>query len=170
MRLFFGLKPGPQSALDIVSWRERFLPPMLHPVPVDNLHITLSFLGQVKEQQLEQLMVSAEQIQVNRFELNLDQLGFWSKPKILWIGPAEVPDEILQLVKLLTSLRRRLGLQADKSEYIPHISIARRCEIPPPAGIIDPEFKIHFDSFALFESTRTRSGMRYRPMQEWWLT
>ena len=53
MRLFFGLKPDSQSALDIVNRRERFLPPMLHPVPVDNLHITLSFLGQVKELQLE---------------------------------------------------------------------------------------------------------------------
>ncbi len=167
MRLFFGLIPGPQTALDIVSWRENSLPPMLHPVPINNLHVTLSFLGQVENRQLEQLIESAGQVRVSGFEMNINQLGFLSKPKVLWIGPEKAPAEIFQLSRMLTSVRRRMGLHAEGREYLPHMSIARRCETPPPASVMQPEFRIFFDSFDLIESVNTRSGVQYRSMEQW---
>lgn len=167
MRLFFGLKPDPQTALDIIDWRERSLPPMARPVPVDNLHVTLAFLGEVEERYLEELFDLADQVRSGQFELRINQLGFWSKPKILWIGPDETSQTVYQLAKMLGNVRRRMGFRADKKEFLPHITIARRCEMPPPASVLKPDFSIYFDRFTLFESSRIKSGLYYRPVQDW---
>ena len=43
-------------------------------------------------------------------------------------------------------------------------------EIPPPASVIEPEFKLSFDTFTLFESVRTKSGLRYEIREEWALS
>ncbi len=169
MRLFFGLKPDPQTALDIIDWRERSLPPMARPVPVDNLHVTLAFLGQVQDRYLEELFELADQVRLDPFDLQINQLGFWSKPKILWIGPEKIPGPISELAKTLGNVRRRMGFRADKKEFLPHISIARRCEIPPPASVFKPDFTIYFDRFTLFESTRIKSGLYYKALQDWML-
>lgn len=167
MRLFFGLRPDAQTALDIIHWRDRALPPMNHPVSVDNLHITLAFLGKVQDRDLEELFKSTDQIRSTPFELTINQLGFWSKPKILWIGPQEAPQAIYQLAKLLRNIRRRMGLRSENRQYLPHISIARRCDMPPPAGVLSPEFASYFDRFTLFESISIKSGQRYRVVQQW---
>ena len=169
MRLFFGLNPDPQTALDIIDWRERSLPPMARPVPVDNLHVTLAFLGEVQDRYLEELFDLATQVQSGPFDLRINQLGFWSKPRILWIGPDEVPQEVSQLAKMLGNVRRRMGFRADKKEFLPHISIARKCEMPPPASALKPDFTIYFDRFTLFESSRIKSGLYYRAVQDWML-
>ncbi len=145
MRLFFGLNPDPQTALDIIDWRERSLPPMTRPVPVDNLHVTLAFLGQVQDRYLEELFDLAGQVRSGPIELRINQLGFWSKPKILWIGPDEIPLTVSQLAKMLGNVRRRMGFRADKKEFLPHITIARRCEVPPPASVLKPDFKIRVE-------------------------
>ena len=55
MRLFFGLKPDPQTVVNIADWRAKTLPPLERPVPMGNLHITLVFLGQVSHKQMEEL-------------------------------------------------------------------------------------------------------------------
>ena len=169
MRLFFGLKPDPQTAMDIIDWREHSLPPMARPVPVDNLHVTLAFLGEVQDRYLEELIDLADHVRSDRFELRINQLGFWSKPKILWIGPDETPQTVSQLSKMLGNVRRRMGFRAEKKEFLPHISIARRCDRPPPASTLKPDFTIKFDRFTLYESSRIKSGLYYRAVQDWML-
>jgi 2'-5' RNA ligase len=167
MRLFFGLKPDPQTAMDIIDWRERSLPPMARPVPVDNLHVTLAFLGEVQDRYLEELIDLADQVRSDPFKLRINQLGFWSKPKILWVGPDEIPQAVSQLAKILGNVRRRMRFRAEKKEFLPHITIARRCEIPPPASVLKPDFTIYFDRFTLYESSRIKSGLYYRAVQDW---
>ncbi len=167
MRLFFGLRPDPQTALDIINWTERALPPMIHPIPVDNLHVTLAFFGKIHDANMEELFQFADQVQSAPIELVIDQLGYWSKQTILWIGPQEPPQEIFRLAKMLSNIRRRMGFRSESREYLPHISIARRCKIPPPASTLQPEFTLYFDRFTLFESIDIKSGKYYRTVQEW---
>ena len=169
MRLFFGLKPDPQTVLDIADWRERTLPPMERPVPTDNLHITLVFLGQVDPSRMEELLNFADETVSMPFDLMLNQLGYFSKSKILWIGPEVTGETILQLAKDLRKMTRRLGVKSNRGQYQPHLTIARRCQVPPPASILKPDFRLVFQHFALFESTNTRTGVRYRVLEEWTL-
>lgn len=167
MRLFFGLKPDPNKCLAIEGWREHTLPPLRRPVPTHNLHLTLVFLGEVRERQLEPLLEEVDRIHSPPIHLEFDELGYFPKPQVLWIGPGVVPSPLTDLVKALNSICRRQGLQIEKRKFKAHLTIARRCEIAPPASALPPDFKLDFDSFALFESTNTRNGVLYRSIAEW---
>ena len=158
-----------QTALKIAQWRAQALPPMLHPVPVVNLHVTLSFLGKVQECEFEELLMLADQIHADPIEMVFDQLGYWNKPEILWIGSDEASESIMNLAASLTKIRRRMALHSETRKYRPHLTIARRCNIPPPMSVVKPHFVTYFDRFTLFESMSTKSGIRYRAIQEWML-
>lgn len=167
MRLFFGLKPDAGACLAIDAWRERMFPPMPRPVPPQNLHLTLAFLGEVDEKHLETLMTQAGFIDAPAFSLRLDQLGYFPRPQVLWIGPRETPLEVIELSRHLASIGRRLALHVERREFEAHLTIARRCVTPPPASAAPPDFDLDFDSFALFESQSIRGGVRYRAIGEW---
>lgn len=167
MRMFFALKPDPQTCLDIEHWRQRTLPPLERPVPASNLHMTLVFLGEVEPRKLDSLLAESEQISAPNIHLRLDQLGYFPRPQILWIGPGETPDSATQLVRALRGACHHAGLALESRRFIPHITIARRCRIPPPASAEPPAVEIHFDSFCLFESVDGRSGVHYQAVSEW---
>ncbi len=167
MRLFFGLQLDQQTCLDIDHWVTTSLPPMTHPVPLANLHITLAFLGKVDPGRLERLISSADDIRCLQFELMLDEVGFWNKPGILWLGTNETPQPLLALSRKLKYLVNQMGFSAEKRTYQPHVTIARRCELPIPAAIEPPHFHSAFDQFTLYESVTTKSGMRYEVLEHW---
>lgn len=167
MRMFFALKPDPQSCLDIERWRERTLPPLDRPVPAGNFHMTLVFLGDVEPRRLDTLLTATDGISATSVRLRLDQLGYFPGPQILWIGPAAVPDNATRLVRALRHACHDSGVSIASRRFIPHITIARRCRIPPPASAEPPSVELEFDSFCLFESIDGRSGVRYQAASEW---
>lgn len=156
MRLFFGLKPDDVTCMAIDRWRERMLPPLERPVPPWNLHLTLAFLGEVPERELERLGSEADSIDAPAFTMTLDQLGYFPKPQVLWIGPSETPEGAVELAGELRKICRRLGLRTERRKFQAHLTIARRCSTPPPASALPPSFSVHFDSFELFESCEAR--------------
>ena len=60
-----------------------------------------------------------------------------------------------------------MGFSVEKRSYQPHVTIARRCELPPPAAMEPPNFPAAFDHFTLYESVKTRSGIRYDVINNW---
>ena len=72
-----------------------------------NLHITLAFLGEISNHRVERLCHSVDQYLQHRSlpgdALNLDQVGYWPKPRILWLGPAHWPDTLTHLAQQLVT-------------------------------------------------------------------
>jgi 2'-5' RNA ligase len=167
MRTFFALKPGAETALAIESWRALSWPLLQRPIPAANFHLTLAFLGDIGEAQLECLAGRAGGVDARAISLTLDTLGYWNKPQILWLGPASCPQALLDLASQLKKSATSGGLKIDKRAYRPHLSLARRVSPEPVAALTSPRFNCHFDSFALFESTQVRGGVRYREVESW---
>lgn len=164
MRLFFALQPDPRTCLDIGSFRERTLPPLDRPVPIANLHVTLAFLGEVKEDRMEELVELAASVPVTPFDLTFNELGYWPKPRILWIGASTIPPALLDVVQGLAGVARTLRLQVNKRQYRAHITIARNCRTAPPASALPPAIAASFAGFTLFRSRMTRAGVRYEAL------
>jgi 2'-5' RNA ligase len=167
MRLFFGLQIEQQACLDIDHWLTTSLPPMAHPVPLANFHITLVFMGKVDSRHHERLTLAADEIHCPKFDLLLNEVGFWNKTNIFCLGPSETPTPLLSLSAKLKNLANQMGSRTEKHHYQPHVTLARRCELPPPAAIEPPEFHLVFDQFNLYESVTTRSGIRYDVVNSW---
>ncbi|GAC16015.1 RNA 2',3'-cyclic phosphodiesterase [Aliiglaciecola lipolytica] len=167
MRYFLGFDLDPQTKIAIDDWRNKALPRFEQNVPAKNFHITSVFLGQVTEQQLDQLCSKIENTEFRPFELHFDNMGYWSKPKILWLGADHVPDPMLHISKRLTEFAQQVGLNIPVREYFPHITLVRKAQNNPPAPILTPDFKIHLDQLHLFESVSGRTGVQYPIRQSW---
>ncbi len=167
MRLFFGLECPLDVALAIADWRERHLPPMATPVPLKNFHITLAFLGETRPGGLEQLILAVDDcVPCPADRLVLDRVGYWPKPGIYWLGPSTWPEGLERLASDLDRLNRG-GQRRKGRSFCPHITLFRRCLQPPPAPTRPAGLHFDFERLVLFESRPGRTGVTYRPVQEW---
>ncbi len=162
-RLFFGLWPdeATRGALHQAT-RTVVRRSGGKPVPPDNYHLTLAFLGNVADERFEAIVDAATGVAVDPLHLTLDRLGYFPAPQVLWIGPAAVPES---LPALAADLWRRMataaGLQPDGRSFHPHVSLARKVALPPGLSPPDP-VAWPVAGFSLIESDTAPAGARYR--------
>lgn len=176
MRLFFALEPDSQSAIDIAAWRDRQFHGTGRPVPTANLHVTLAFLGEISNHRLERLCNSVDDYLLRKpapgGSIEFDQLGYWPKPRILWLGPSQWPDQLNRLAAGLEQLCTAAGGKRKRGAFQPHITLCRGCDRAPAAPASPPRFSLQYREFALMESRQGKhrsggSGVSYHPLAHW---
>jgi 2'-5' RNA ligase len=137
------------------------------------MHLTLSFLGNVAGETQETLMEKLRAISWKSFFLPLVGLGtFPSKgwPKIIWIGVGTGHPHLFQLHKRVQEAVLAAGLEPDLRAFHPHVTLARCRDVSPQT--IRPFLKshaafdaglIHVESFQLTSSELTPTGSVYAP-------
>ncbi|MGH8396734.1 MAG: RNA 2',3'-cyclic phosphodiesterase [Gammaproteobacteria bacterium] len=136
------------------------------PVPLENFHVTLAFLGSVDAAAVVAVREAAAEIRSEPFKLCLDRLGFWKEPRVVWLGADKIPDSGSRLaLSLLAALKAR-GLKPDPKPFKPHVTLARKISKPGELGTIDP---IHWSvrDFVLVRSVTHPEGSEYQPLAAW---
>jgi len=169
MRYFIGIDVPASTKLAIQDWRDKTWAQHteLGSVPVANLHITLAFLGQVSEQQLESMIEQLDQINATPFTLTIDQFNVWQKPPIAWLGITTPVEQLNQLQRGVSRCARIADIQLATREYVPHVTLARKCKGLTTAPLIEPAFSFKVGHFCLFESVSTTSGVQYPIRHQW---
>ena len=171
MRLFFALELPGELALQIADWRQRQLPDLGRPVPPANFHLTLAFLGELGEAQLEQLCLATDQMLTQRgFEtadIALDRMGYWPKPGIYWLGPEQWPESLDQLAAALAARGSAVGAKRKRGKFRPHLTLFRGCQQAPPAPTATGNFSLPYEGFSLLESRTGRQGVSYHAIAHW---
>ncbi len=85
-RYFFGLNLSNALKQEIASWREQHLPSDYKSVIPENFHITLVFLGMVDQESIQRCITEAKNISANKLSIYLSSVGFWPKPKVLFLA------------------------------------------------------------------------------------
>jgi 2'-5' RNA ligase len=135
------------------------------PVYLNNLHITLAFLGYVSDAQRACAEAVADTINMEPFNLRFDQTGWFKRPKVLWLGAKETPDALIQLVASLNQGLRGCDIMLDERPFAAHLTLMRKVgkfskmEIEP----ID----WHVDRFCLVQSFTHPEGVEYRVIKSW---
>ena len=163
-RLFFAI-PAQQLSHALQHSQQQLLPEgYLKPVPADNFHLTLHFLGLQDDRILPLLDQAVTQIQSPAFTLQLDQYGLFRHARCLWLGPQHPVPELAMLVEQLSSVLTQLGLPAS-TDYRPHITLFRNAITLPnqPA----PSLQLPVSEFVLYESVSGNNGVQYRPLLHW---
>jgi 2'-5' RNA ligase len=160
-RVFFALWPDDQ-----VRWAlaevQRSLPLSGRPVKPVNLHITLAFVGNVEEEQMQGMAQAAGQVSNPAFSVAFDRLGYFRKPQILWLGASRSPEALYSLQRSLSDAIAPFGYEAGQ-DFRPHITLARKSRPLPQFEShhkVSPVFW-QVNQFALVESQLTESGPTY---------
>lgn len=167
-RLFFGLSPDHSIRHTLVEVSRHAGITDGIPVIEGNLHMTVQFLGAVAMAQQEQLINTAAWVSVSSFTLLIDRSGWWSRPRILWLAPGEVPEALMSLHTAIGGLMEPCGIPVEARPYTPHITLARKVN-----RAINLEFEPiqwRVNEFYLFESITHSGYVEYQIIQRWPLT
>jgi 2'-5' RNA ligase len=137
----------------------------------EQMHLTLSFLGDVSPDVAEALRKNLSAIEWKAFFLPLSGLGTFpgkGRPNILWIGVGTGHPHLFQLHKRVQEAAIRAGLEPDLRSFHPHVTLARCRDVS--AESIRPFLRahaafdagmIHVESFCLNSSELTPAGSVY---------
>lgn len=173
MRLFFAInfdQPTRHKLYSISKDFQTFNEPIKYE-PLEKLHLTLLFLGEVNES----LIPSINEKVVRISKLFQSQIITFSKvgvfknfkqPRVLWIGS----EENLALKNLVNELRiiaNELRITTDEKEFHPHVTIGRikgnlsNDFIEFIKSYSFENFTTTVESFQLMESQLDRLGSKY---------
>lgn len=158
------------------KWRSHTLGELAKPLALNNFHLTLRYIGNCTPAEIGKLQTAADQIRGNGMTLNVDRLGHFKQPKVLYLGISHCPEALQVLARKINFLVDELLLKehcpdttkATQYKFTPHITIARKVSQPvaPPPPFSLP---ISVKRFALFESISTPAGVVYTELKCWQL-
>jgi len=96
--------------------------------PVDQLHLTLRFLGDVPTERIEPFRERLGQIRVKSFLLPVESVGAFppkGPPRVLWSGVGSGHPRLHQLRQRIDDSALAAGLDPDLRSFAPHVSLAR---------------------------------------------
>lgn len=135
-------------------------------VPKDNLHLTLQFIGYIREQELQGICQTVKQVAASSkpFSLRLQRVCYGPPrkmpPRLIWVE-LEQSKELMQLVEKLGAVEKR--------PFSPHVTLARirtwqwKQIEPEERPEIEQELDLSFEvkSIEVMESKLKRSGPEY---------
>ena len=165
IRLFVAIDL-PETIRPFVAGMGRSIPGS-RPVPEEQLHITLKFIGDTNENQLPEIRESLRSVRFRPLRFQLKDLGHFpprGKPTVIWAGikPAK------PLISLRNTIERNLeeiGIEREKRKFSPHLTLCRLRNSPikrvtgflmDNSGLETPEFEVN--SFTLYSSILTPKG------------
>jgi 2'-5' RNA ligase len=131
----------------------------------DTLHITLAFLGSTPDEQLDDLVACADNLQSESFELVLDQAGYWRHNHIGWLGVSQTPPQLVELVAELNAALQAAGFPVDARPHVPHVTLLRNTaggELPSCKPV---RWSLH--DFVLVSSRTEADGAHYEVVRRW---
>jgi len=114
---------------DISSALQGAVGPLVRWVPVENMHLTLKFLGDVAPSNVGLLseMLKAEAGLFPCFDIEVGGLGAFpsiKRPRVIYVG-IRAPATLEALQRGIESSARRLGYESEERGFSPHLTIGR---------------------------------------------
>lgn len=148
-------------------------------VPVENIHLTLKFLGDVSTANLN-MIAEILRNQANacaKFDMAVGGLGVFPnarRPRVVWVG-VEAAGGLMQLQQRIETEMSRLGYPGERRAFSPHLTLAR---VQPKASsgqarqigeiltaaAAEQVGEMQVERVTLFRSQLKRSGAEYEAL------
>ncbi len=171
-RLFFALWPDQpmRKALSTAVHETMTAVRAGRPVPVENLHVTLAFLGGVPEASMAALVEVARDLSLRAQPVivTLDRIDYWRRAQILCAAASREPAGAAAIAEGLKSALSAGGFRPDLKPFRAHVTLARQVRRAPPAAGM-PAVTWSFEEFVLIESRTLPEGSSYSVVESWTL-
>ncbi len=176
IRAFVAIEIGDTARVACAQLIERLrpMPARVAWVRPENLHLTLRFLGDVSEAQIEPFVDRARsEIHAHSpFEAVLRGVGAFPNPRrpsVIWTGFESEGNTAATLNAITESAARTIGLESETRAFVPHVTLGRVRRDGPKSNIaahLEREQDFATDAFtvdavSLFSSELTPQGARY---------
>ncbi len=139
---------------------------------LENLHLTLKFLGEIDSGKVEEVRRKLREIKFEEFEAKLERVGSFSfrgKPRIVWIKVGG--KGVFELQKKVDERLAESGFKAEE-RFMSHMTIARIKYVKDKKGFIEyvngiglKEIRFKVKEFKLKESELREIGPVYRDLE-----
>jgi len=178
-RLFAAL-PVPDEIADALAPLQNGVP-QAHWVPVENLHITLAFMGNVEGATQRDLVDELGDIAGPPFAVRLSGVEAFSSGKrpIALVAKVERGERLDWLQRKVATVARNCGVSLERRAFRPHVTLARFADDAETGHHLAQFLASHAlfsagpwicEGFALYSSHRAGAGRAYVAEAEYPLT
>ncbi len=144
---------------------------------LENLHLTLKFLGEIGEERIREVKKKLGEIKYNSFETGIGYVGVfdnrnskvYKKRMITWLHIKNCSG----LQKVVDEKMNEVGFDKEK-RFMGHLTIARVKDVKDKKKFLDefgkvevPGMKFWVNEFYLMKSELTAEGPRYSVLEEY---
>ncbi|MCL1125807.1 RNA 2',3'-cyclic phosphodiesterase [Shewanella surugensis] len=168
-RVFLGFSLTEQQA-QMVSLIQSQLPDNVRLIPKANLHMTLAFLGGISPHQLTMLSQQITILKKPTFEVTLNELAYWKKPKICCLKGMTNDANLIQLANNTQLIAKNLNLHQSEYPYTPHMTLCRKAKLAMETLIQNITYQpliLRPNKLHLFESYSGEHGVEYPILKSW---
>jgi 2'-5' RNA ligase len=165
-RLFFALRPEPDTLQGIVSIQQLLASGRGRPVPRERLHATLLFLGNQEHDEFQQIQETATELEFPICGFTLDRVGHFPRAAVVWLGSNSIPQALQSFQHRLSQALEAAGLVFERRDWRLHVTLYRDLR-KRPAKIDFKPVKWSPRRFCLMESVQTREGLLYIERGSW---
>ena len=185
MRLFASLElpETTRAACADVLRRLRAASGSVRILPVEAMHLTLAFLGEVEAARVDAVRVALAKVARSSPPVPLHVAGAGAfpdlaRPRVLWLGVNDAAGAVAALAGAVQTALAPLGFEPEARGFRPHLTVARlRDGRLPPALRTAVAAAATFDAgraqagvLALMESRLDPAGAKYRTVDLWTLS
>jgi 2'-5' RNA ligase len=133
----------------------------------ENLHITVKFLGEVKEEKIEKIKEAIEEScnDITKFKISSNRLSAFPSltyARVIWANVIEGVSIIEKIYKKLEKILEKTGFKKEDRKYIPHITIARaKTGVDITDYLSKFEMNSEVNEIVLYRSDLTSTGPIY---------
>lgn len=177
IRCFLAVKVPSSRAIDRVIDELSQMGSAIKAVAPSNLHITLKFLGDVQQGQVDAIVRTMRDAAASEIPFRFAVRGFGAfpssaRPSVLWAGVLNA-EPLRRLATTLEASLAPLGFAPEGRPYSAHLTLAR-VKFRPPAALPElferyasMEFQtVDVDRILLYRSDSGRGGPFYSPIAE----
>ncbi|MDP8011655.1 MAG: RNA 2',3'-cyclic phosphodiesterase [Thermoplasmata archaeon] len=167
MRSFIGIKVPENEKITSFQneLKNRF---RIKLVEAENLHITLKFLGEIDEKNLDKIIKALRMLEFEKFKVIMKGAGAFPKEnnaRVIWIGL--ISKELNDLGETVSTILKNYG----DEKFSPHLTVGR---LKTPENTIEVLSKyknfefgnIIVESFEIYKSTLTPQGPLYEEIEK----
>lgn len=132
----------------------------------ETIHLTLSFVGDIMPERLDELVAIGNQIRLPPFQFCINKISCSETSRVAWASSKQVPEALMNLQSTLDSLVVKAGFPLDLRPFRPHITLLRN--LPHPFTTMSTQdFIWPITAFSLVEARKNSGGAPYKILQVW---
>lgn len=130
-----------------------------------NFHLTLVFIGEVSDAEIDVLRECVDELSFEAFQLSLDSLGCFKRKEgdIWWVGLHQSQALNALRDQIVKNLHKR-NIPFDQGAFVPHLTLVRNYRSLPNHTMTLPNVTptlITINRVSLFQSHRVNGELRY---------